>query len=340
MALTSGDFSASQLQESLIKRDRMWKDDMLAADFQANVDVVTTLQKEQNARLELLESSEKDRDVRVHWINSCGETTEDISAGGADECDNSGNELGTDSKVYSITKRHRYKFSIDEHTFRTNNYSMTEVAAKGFAKADKALSEDIATHAVGKLEAFKGVNVAPAGKGTFNSGTTETDVPAANWDPKLLAYLYKVGILNQYSNPFLLSGDNLFEDRIVTMLAQQNGEGKGDANLYKMIRTYFDLFNVDTVNSPDAKTYLINRGAVAFANKHYYGAKPTKYMDDHRYSIASNNITGLRLDVHYKNRCEGDTIMHDFGVYAKWDYFLNPTGCDGGRTGVLAFKTT
>ena len=335
MAIIAGDFSASDLAQALIRADQMFTDDMMKADFEGNVDTWKALKAEQNANVSILEDSEKDRDVKVYWINSCGTAAEDYDG---DDCDLAGDELGSDSQVYSLSLHKQYKFSVDENAFRVNNFSMADAVAKGFLKADKALAEAITASGVARLESFKGTNVVSDGVGTPNVGTTETDVASADWNERLFAYLYRVGLQNQMSNPFLLSGSNLFEDRLITLLAEADANGKGAARLFKLMRTYFDLFNIDPANSPDLKTYMINRGSIAFASKAYYGATPTRYKDQDRYSIASRNLDGVRYDVIYTNRCSTSTMMHDFKVIAKYDYFLNPTGCDAGRTGVLAFN--
>lgn len=337
MPIIAGDFSASQLAQTIVKADVMFSDDMMKADFEGNVDSWKAIKAEQNANVALLQDPEKDREVKVTWINSCGDVAEDCDG---DDCDLAGNELGSDSKVYSLSLCKQYKFTVDEMVFRTNNFSMEDAVAKGFLKADKALSEAITKSGLARIESFKGVNGVTDGVGTVNGATTETDIAAADWNERLFAYLYRVGIQNQMSNPFLLSGTNLFEDRLVTMLAEANANGKGAAQLFKLMRTYFDLFNIDIMNSPALKTYMINRGSVAFASKAYYGAVPTNYVGagQQRYSIASRNLEGVRFDVHYTNRCSGSTMKHDFQVKVKYDYFLNPTGCDGTRTGVLAFN--
>ena len=337
MPITPGDFSPSDLADTLVKSDRMWADSMLKADFEGNVDIWKHLKKEQNADVEILERPEKDRDVTVYWVNSCGEEAEDCDG---DDCDLSGPELGSDAEVYSLTECKQYKFTVDENGFRGNNLNMSDSVAVGFLKADKALSEALCGTAIARVESFKGVNTVTDGVGTPNVVTTETDIPSADWDERLFAYLYRVAIQNEMPNPYLLSGSNLFEERLITMLSQANAEGKGAAALYNLMRTYFDLFNIDPANSPLLKTYMINRGSIAFASKNYYSSTPTKYIEQHRWSIPSRNLPGVRFDVHYTNRCASETILHDFKLKVKYDYFLNPTGCEATRTGVLAFNKT
>lgn len=337
MAIVNGNFDASALATVLTRSDAMWSDAMMQADFMANVDLWKAIRKEQNADVTILQDSDKDRAVRVHWINSCSEVA---STCDGDDCDLAGAELGSDSATYAIGVCKSYKFTVDADKIRTGSYSLEDIVAKGFLKADKALSEAVAATGLAKIESFKGVNIVSDGIGTPNGVTTETDIAAADWNERLFAYLYRVGIVNGMNNSFILSGNNLFEDWIVTQASKGNADGKGADNLYKLIRTYFDLFNIDTLNTPDAKSYLINRGAIAFASKNRYSAVPVSYRSQDRYSIASRNMPGVRFDVYYTNRCVGESIFHDFMVKVRYDYFLNPTGCVDTRTGVLALNKT
>ena len=337
MPITAGDFSAAQLGQAMVAADKMFKDSQLRPEFEANADVVKALKAEQTADVSILEDGEKDRDVKVYWVNSCATAVADCAG---DDCDLSGGELGTDSKVYSLGVCKETKFTVDELGFRNSHLSFEEVVAKGFLKADKALSEAIAAIAVSKIEAFRGTNTVTNGVGTPNAGTGDTDVASADWNERLFAYLNRVGIQNQMGNAFLLSGSNLYEDRLVSLLAEANANGKGAALLFKTLRTYFDLFNIDSVNTPKFKSYLIDRGAIAFASKHYYSTKPVRYKTQDRFSVQSRNIPGLWFDVFYTNRCSTTKILHDWMFKAKFDFFLNPTGCDATRTGVLSFNKT
>jgi len=299
MAIQAGDFTASQLTEALLKMDAMWDDGMVAADYKANIDVVNALRSEQNANVAILQDGEKERDVKVTWINSCSTVVEDCDA---DDCALDGAEMGTDSKVYSLSQCKQTKFTVDEMMQRTNVFNMSDIVAKNFLKADKALCEEIAASAVASVESFRGENLVTDGPGQHQAVSGDTEISAANWDETLIPYLYRAAIQNQFSNPFLLSGTNLWETQLLAQLNGANANGKGAAAMAKLIRSYFDLFNIDPANSPDLKTYMINRGSIAFGSKFHYGRTPTKYIEQQRYSIPSRNLEGVSFDVFYTNR--------------------------------------
>jgi hypothetical protein len=332
MAIVNGTFTSTQLATAIMRADQMWGNAMIKNDFVADTANVAAIRAEQNANVELLQDGDKTRDVRVTWYNMCGETTAAI---GSDDCAPNGTELGSDHKDYAISVARKFDFKIDENELRTQTGTMEELVARGLLKADRALSNYVASVLMTKLETFKGENSVTDGTGT--PVADETYITSADWTPALFAYFYRIAIQNRLSNPFLLSGSNMFEDKFIAMLSEANAEGKGSANLFRVMRTYFDLFNVDASNSPDLKTYMLNRGAIAFASRNYYGEKPVVYKDDDRYSIESRNLPGVRWDVIYRNACSGTTVLHNWSIRANFDFFLNPLGCDATRTGVLSF---
>jgi hypothetical protein len=331
--MAAGDFSATTLVKVTQKADSMWADSQLAADYVSNAETLKAVISEQTARLTMVEDPEKDYDVRLDWMNACDETTD----AGSNDCTIGGAELESGSKSYKITGVRHYGFNVKEKLFRGNSLDMDEAIAKGFLKADKVLSEYIAKAGVSFIEANEGTNTYD-GQGYWTINGTETDVAAANLTVGIMPHLLLAGQLNKMTNPFILSGTNLYIANWNALIDQPNGEGKGNAARVNTIRKYFDVFNIDVTNSPAFKTYLIDRGALAFASKAYYGATPTVYKTQDRWSIASRNVPGLRYDVVYTNECASNEIVHKFSVYARYNYFLNPTGCTATRTGILTFK--
>ena len=335
MAFVAGDFSESELVETILKADAMWSDAMLNADYIAETGVLDAIRAEQTANLKLLEDPEKDRDVRVTWLGTCNNTVRTITN---NECTIGGAEISSDSKTYSMATRKAYDFTVDETVWRTNNHSMSEAVAVSFLLADKALTDEVSQAMVAFIETSKGENQVNDGIGTVNVVSGDTDIAAANWNERMFAYLYRIAKQNKFTNPFLLSGTNLFEDQFIAEAMVGNSDGKGALALFRSMRKYFDLFNIDTVNSPDLKTYMINRGTLAFASKNYYNPEPVVYKSQDRYSIQSRNMPGVTYDVYYTNRCVGNTMKHDFSVHLKYGLYLNPVGCTADRTGIIAFN--
>ena len=333
LKLYAGDFTKSVLADVLIKMDNMWTDNMIKPDFEANVEVVKAVMAEQTAKVTELEDPEKDRDVKIHWIKPVTTTPGDI----ADQCTIGGAELESDNKTYALGYAKTTGFSVTEEVHRTNMLGMTDVIAKGFLMRMKDLDELVAQTLIAKIEAYKGTNQVTGGKGTVVG--TETYIDPTSWDANLFAYLIRVGILNRFSNPFILSGSNLYDQEFNAIMEALNANGKGDAAKFKAMRKYFDLFNIDTVNTPDLKTYLINRGALAMAFKSRFKGKMVEYThgaDQKRFSIPSRNLPGVVYDVRYNNECTANDIKHNWSFDTRFDIFNNPTSV-AARTGVLSF---
>lgn len=333
LKLEAGDFSKSVLADVLVKMDNMWADNMIKPDFEANVEVVKAVMAEQTARVTELEDPDKDRDVKIHWIKPVTTTPGNLS----DQCSIGGDELESENKIYALGYAKTTGFSVTEEVHRTNMLGMTDVIAKGFLMRMKDMDELIAQTLIAKIEAFKGTNQVTGGKGTVVG--TETYIDPTNWDANLFAYLIRVGILNRFSNPYILSGSNLYDQEFNAIMEALNANGNGDAAKFKAMRKYFDLFNIDTVNTPDLKTYLINRGALAMAFKSRFKGKVIEYThgaDQKRFSIASRNLPGVVYDVRYNNACTSNDIKHNWSFDIRFDIFNNPTSV-AARTGVLSF---
>lgn len=331
--MAAGDFTASALADVLVKADNIWADNMSRPDYEADVDAFLAIQAEQTANVSL---SEGDKDVvaKIVWINACGMA----SAAQSDDCTISGSELESDSDSNSLTLTRKVDFFVKEKAFRANTFDREEVVAKGMLKASKILDEYITQQGITRINSFGGTVNAYSDLGTLASGVVT--VPLVNWTIDLIPDLILAGKLNKFSNPFILSGSNLWKSWWNAMMDSKNADGDGDGKRTKAIRSYFDLINMDTVTTPDKKTFLVNRGAIAFASKAYYDPTPTVYsgFGQTRWSIASNALPGVRYDVHYTNSCTSNEITHKFSVNTKFDYWLNPTGCTAGNTGVLVLK--
>ena len=144
--------------------------------------------------------------------------------------------------------------------------------------------------------------------------------------------------MNQFTSPILLSGVNLYEQEYIAAAMAANANGKGDYILYGDMKLYFDLFNIDTVNDPDEKSYLISQGALALGNRALNPERPERLQDFTRYKIRSQYLP-MWYDVYYDNECSSayDLVKHNFKVKLTADVFNNPHGCTEHNTGVLSF---
>lgn len=336
MSIIQGVFSETILNAVRGRAYELALDDRIKQQFMPNIDVLNAINAAQTARLSALRRVDKDITVQVMWDNACEITTRAVQ-----DCVLGGNKTSTNVKEYALDLEREVGFTVAESDFRNNEFDYQESLAKALLKADKELSEWFMAQIIAGLNAGKGVNAVTDGKGVVVG--SDTYIEPAFWTPELMAYLQRVGVINKFTNPILLSGKNLYEQVMISKANQGNDNGKGAAAMYGIMPIYFDLFNIDTINTPDYFTYMLSRGSVAVENAVKTTPEVKVYTDQSRYSMMSSFMkksdgTPFAYDVHYAVTCGTDDEMkHDFKVKFKGGFFTNPTGCDETNTGILTF---
>lgn len=329
---TAGTFTCSQLLAIQAEVDRIWMDNQQKADYESKVDVLNAIRSEQTARLEVLENPEKDRELKVYWPADCSTSLADCS----NDCEIGGPEPESQCETYSLDICKTAGFSVKEKTFRTNELSREQVVAKALAKRMKELDEYLAQTAVAKLNAFAGSNQFLGGLGDPDSDDI-TYIDPAHWTPDIYGYFSQVQVMNKFPSVFMVHGSNLYQHYWQAQMNAANANNKDQILKLNALRSYWDMFNVDGVNVTEKASYMVAKGAVAFASKAYYGQVPTQYYDKAVYSIESKSLPGVRYDVHYNNACATNEITHNFSLYVKAGIFKNPLGCSEDVTGIIKF---
>lgn len=335
-APNAGDFSCSDLLNIQVEAESVFANDVRKVDYEAQVNAALAVIENQTATFDMLTSMEKDRTVTAMWISDCDETVENCG----DDCVIGGATAGSQCKDYQITQCISIGFTVPEKRFRTNNFNKEQVIAKMLLKKMKALDEYIAQFMVGKLNAFAGENLNTDGEYTVTG--VDTEIPAYAWNEDLFGYLAETSIVNKLSLPILLSGRNLSRQAWKVQMETTDPTGKSAMKkMFEGTRPYFDLFNVDSTLG-EKVTFLINPNSIGFVSKNYYPETPIEYngrnIGQKRSSMPSMNLPGVRYDYYYDITCVNSEIYHNFSLFAYFDMFLNPLGCDDERTGVLRFK--
>jgi len=333
MSTIAGAFSETTLLEQRVMADAIMFGDRINQQFIPKYDVIKAIAAAQTANVITPLARIKDVDVVIEWINTCDIVCDDNEA-----CVVGGTKASTNAQSYSLEYEKVVNFTTSESDLITNDFNVNEMIAKQLLRADQQLTECFAQYAVAQLNAFAGVNeTAPEGKGDIVGALTYIQAPY--WNPNLMAYFNRAANMNRFTSPVMLSGNNLYESVYIAN-ANANNEGNRDgAVLYGMLPWYFDLFNVDTVNTPDYYTYMISMGAVAMGNKFYNPTTPQVVNGVFtRYTMPSRFLPGFTYDVFYTPACDGnDFVAHSYKVKLTADVFLNPVGCTETNTGVLIF---
>lgn len=339
--MSAGSFTCSERAEIQLKADQIWNDNAANKDYLAEVEALRAVREQQTVRLPQLQNSEKDDTVKLIWVKDCDETIADCS----DECSVGGAELESACDTHTLDLCKTVGFTVDEKAMRSNVVDVVELIAKGFLRKSKTLDEYLAQQTVTELYSMKGVNQYTGGKGTV-AGFNTTISPAF-WNASLFSYLALVAKKNKFASPYLLSGTNLYEADWNARMNTANSDGKGAANMFGSMKTYYDVFNVDSELDPLKLTFMINSNAVAFVSKNYYkwsagSTEADKYGGlggsvGQKYQIESKNLPGVFYDVTHKIVCESNEIKHHFSLQLKAGIFRNPVGCNLNNTGILTF---
>lgn len=335
MSTTPGAFNETTLQNIRMLAENLTGFDVnIKKQLQPQADILKAIWANQTARLTYLEDKKKDFTVEVEWLNACGLETRSCTP-----CTFGGTELSSNTQTYTMSNCKEVAFSVNENDFRGNDFDMEQAVALGFLKADKELIEEFPAWIVAQIEANKGVNAFTGGKG--NVVSTETYISAPYWDAKLMAYFARAAKVNKFNSPYLLDGSNLYEQQWNAEQMRGNADGKFDSAAFSTMPYFVDLVNIDSINTPDLKTYMIDGGSIAIANKALYTPTVATYTDQKRYSMRSALAAAfggnLEYDVRYTTTCSGNTFIHEFVVMLRAGVYVAPAGCTSGETGILSF---
>lgn len=330
----AGDFSCSALLNIQAQASAIFSPSAQTPDITPYAVAATAVAANQTANFEVLQNPKKDREVTVTWVQDCDTGTEDCST----ICDLTGPEGGSQCQDYTLGKCIQKGFEEPRHKYRTNVLDPEQVIAHRLAVKLKAMDEALASYVVTKLLTFAGVNNEPSPY-TYDAGTKATYLPAASWTPDTMAYLALVRVLNKLNSLYMLSGKQLWTTEFRAMMNQGNADGKGDAQMMQTFRKYWDPFNIEAQQA--GGLFLIDPNSVALVSKVYYPADVPEYIGGQvghwRSSIASPSIPGVRYDLIKGLVCKNNDYYDQYRLLFTGDVFLNPQGCDEGRTGVLLF---
>lgn len=335
----------STLPHVLARATTLWPSNMTASDFVPMFEVLRAITDNQTAQLTTVGLADE-RDVKITWLNNCDLT---VDACVDNVCTFAGESASSFVQTLSIDQCIQTEFSETIDTWRENEFGMADALALDLLKAEKAHLESIAQYGVGIINANLGVNE-HNNMGAWTIVGTDTSVPGADWESTAIyGKLRRNAIKNRLDNPYILTGENLDQLAYMALTSQANGEGKGDANRAGQMRAYFDLFNIDEVNDPAFVTYLINRGALAFASKGYFprvddalAPRGPEVLNGNysRFSIANRFFPALIHDVETETTCASGVWKVNYRLKSRYKIFVNPTGCTATRTGMLKFTNS
>ena len=325
-----GYLNAVQARAEEIFRDGMMKNDYIA-------DVVSGQAiLEQQAGVIGFPSitGTKNKEVRVEWNTKCDVETTACT----DDCSIDGTDITPTCTDYELECLRETTFKVPERLYRDKNIEKSEAVAKNMILHKNAMDTYIAQYIIAQLVANAGANAFTGGGMTVN-GTT-TFVPPALWDDSIWGYFNQVVRLNKLRQPYLLTGNNLYQLLFNRPLESANAQG-GAANVRKIntLKVYQDPENIEAI--APGQSLLVHRGSAAFISKAWYPRNAVNAVNPSPgmfiWSEASNNLPGVEYDIFMLQSCSGNEFYEAYKIQLHGLFALNPLPCND-RTGILLFE--
>lgn len=314
--------------------DALWTDPIKNIDLIADAESAKAVLENQSVNFSEITGSKKKK-VSLEWLTACEATTTECT----DDCTITGDDATPECKEYEIECLQESSFQVFDRVYRERTIEAQESMAFNLEYRKRLLDEYIATYIVAQLVANAGTNVFTGAPGTVAAAVTT--IPAANWNDMIWGYFNRVARGNKFKNPYMITGDNLYQLIFNRMLEVGNDNGKGNAaKIGTISKIYLDPENVEV--GAAGNTFLLHKTAVAFVNKAWYplGAANavTLTADRMAWSEPSRNLPGVYYDIFTERGCESNDYYTAVKVQLHGLFAVNPLSCSGTNTGVLAFE--
>lgn len=335
MSIVDGVFTETELQSIRMRADALMFDDRIKQQYMPRVmETINAMQRVQTANITPLKTRTKDYTVEVEWFNTC-----EIAAEECTSCDAGGNTGSTNVETYTLNSCTQVPFTVNHDTYASNDFGVEEAIAKLSLAAEARLVEEVVADYITTLAANSGVNTWNGDPTLATIAGTETQIATADYTAaKVIPYLVKVGMFNQFTNPLMLSGNLLFNDyQLAKYQAGLLSDG-GENRMFGEMQWFWDVFNFNALGL-NSKQFMLSTGATAFASAPTYDTTGVEnwQQEGFRWSRESRFLPGLWIDYTRKLGCRNDRLTEDWKLKARWINAVNPTGCDGTNTGILTF---
>ena len=314
--------------------DDIWADPMKNNDLIADVISAKAVLENQSVSFGELTGT-KNNELRVEWLTKCDITPTTCT----DDCDITGEDADPQCKDYEIECLYETTFQVPLRAYRDRTIEMQQSIAFQKLAHMKALDERLTQYIIEGIVAAAGTNLFTGGVGNV-VGTT-TYIAPQYWDDAIWGYFDQVKRLNKFRNPYLITGNNLYQLLFNRPLEAANAQG-GSANVRKIntLKTYQDPENIE--DHAAGQSLLLHKTAVAFLNKAWNRINPinaeVKAGQYWEWSEESKNLPGVYYDFIMKETCSGNEFYQAFKIKVHGLLAVNPFPCDDDNTGVLVFE--
>jgi hypothetical protein len=313
--------------------DDIWADPMKNNDLIATVEAARAVMQNQAVNFTEIISS-KNQELRVEWLTKCDITVQACS----DDCEISGTDAEPACKDYEIGCLYETEFTVPLRHYRDRTIEMQQSIAFQKLAHMKAMDERLTQYIIDGIVTGAGTNLFTGGVGDV-VGTT-TYIAPQYWDLGVFGYFNQVQRLNKFRNPYLITGNNLYQLLFNVPLEVGTDLDKGGVRKVGTLRIYQDPENIEA--HAEGQSLLLHKTAVAFLNKAWNKINPinaeVKAGQYWEWAEESKNLPGVFYDITMKETCVGNEFYQAFKIKLHGLFVTNPYPCDVDNTGVLVFE--
>ncbi len=328
-------WSCGYLTAVQAKADEAFADGIYKNDVIADTETAKAVLDQQRGMFRMPSlTNTKNEEMTVEWLTKCTVETTDCT----DDCDISGTPSDPECQTYELECLQETTFQVSERVYRKRTIEKEDDVAFLFLRHGRAMDEYVSQYVITGLLANLGTNVFTGGVGTV-AGTT-TFIAPAYWDDSIWGYFNQVIRLNKFRNPYLITGNNLYQLLFNRPLESANAQdGLGNVRKMGTIRVYQDPENIETYAT--GQTFLIHKGSVAFLNKAWYPLNAANAVNPapgyYLWSEESRNLPGVYYDIIMQQSCSANDFHEAYKIQLHGLFVVNPYSCDD-TTGVLVFE--
>jgi hypothetical protein len=313
--------------------DDIWADPMKNNDLIAAVETTRAVMENQTVSFGELTGTKND-ELRVEWLTKCDITVGECS----DDCSIDGEDADPQCKDYTMACLFETEFKVPLRAYRERTIEMQQSIAFQKLVHMKALDERLTQYIIAGLVANAGTNLFTGGIGDVDPGLTF--IAPAYWDLGVFGYFDQVKRLNRFRNPYLITGNNLYQLLFNVPLETGTTLDRGGVRKVGTLRIYQDPENIE--DHAAGESFLINKGSVAFLNKAWNKINPinaeVKAGQYWEWSEESKNLPGVWYDITMLETCVGNEFYQAFKIKLHGIFVVNPFPCDDDNTGILIFE--
>ena len=313
--------------------DDIWADPMKNNDLIADVVAANAVLENQSVSFGELTGT-KNNELRVEWLTKCDITVGECS----DDCSIDGEDADPQCKDYEMICLYETEFKVPLRHYRDRTIEMQQSIAFQKLAHMKAMDERLTQYIIDGIVTGAGTNLFDSTVGDVV--TTTTYIAPQYWDLGLFGYFNQVVRLNKFRNPYLITGNNLYQLLFNVPLEAGTSVDKGGVRKIGSLRIYQDPENIE--DHAAGQSLLLHKSAVAFLNKAWNRINPinaeVKAGQYWEWSEESKNIPGVFYDMTMLETCVGNEFYQAFKIKLHGVFATNPFPCDADNTGIIVFE--